>query len=217
MEAENGWGRCLWVGCAIAILLYANAAVGLPDAMSFRPVVSLVSMTAGMASGLAPVSHRLTTRVGHIIDRFLLLLGDVGAFWLWVVLSTAVFVTVAMFASVIDARMFALRREPPGAVARYLGYGIRTFFLIVLDRRTPYTARAFLALALVYWLVPFDLIADKSLVPGFLDDLVVTVVAAKGFVYFCPGALVAEHAQAVEARARRRRGFPKPPRLAARH
>jgi uncharacterized membrane protein YkvA (DUF1232 family) len=139
----------------------------------------------------------------------------VGAFWLWAALSIAVFLTVAAFASVADTRMFTFRHEPPGAVARYLGYSIRTFFLILLDRRTPYVARIFLGLALVYWLVPFDLIADKSLVPGFIDDLVVTVAAAKSFIYLCPTSLVAAHAHAVEERARRRH-LPSPPDFAGR-
>jgi uncharacterized membrane protein YkvA (DUF1232 family) len=71
-----------------------------------------------------------------------------------------------------------------------------------------------LSVALLYWLVPFDLIADKSLVPGFIDDLAVAVVAAKGFVYLCPTSLVAAHARAVEERARRRR-LPNPPEVAA--
>jgi len=140
----------------------------------------------------------------------------VGAFWLSIVFSAAVFLVVAAFASVVDTRVFALRREPRGAVARYVGYGIRTFFLILLDRRTPYAARILLTVALVYWLVPFDLIADNSLVPGFIDDLVVTVAAAKGFVYLCPVSLVAGHAHAVEERARQRRRFHNPPKFVGR-
>jgi uncharacterized membrane protein YkvA (DUF1232 family) len=214
MAVRNGRAGRLWGSCASAIVLWAGAAAGLADATGFRPTVSVVHATAGMASSLAPLSHRLVTRAQHTVDRFLLLAGDVGAFWLWAALSIAVFLVVAAFASVIDTRMFTLRREPPGAVARYLGYGIRTFFLILLDRRTPYVARLFLTVALVYWLVPFDLVADKSLVPGFIDDLAVAVVGAKGFVYLCPASLVAAHAHAVEERARRRR-LPNPPEAAA--
>jgi uncharacterized membrane protein YkvA (DUF1232 family) len=169
-----------------------------------------------MVSAVAPLPHRLTVRVEHSVDRLILLAGDVGAFWLWLVVSVTAFLTVAAFASAADTRMLALRRESPGAVARYLGYGIRTFFLMVLDRRTPYAARILLGAGLVYWLVPFDLIADESIVPGFLDDLVVAVVAAKGFVYLCPASLVAKHASAVESRARRRRRFPSFPKFTAR-
>jgi uncharacterized membrane protein YkvA (DUF1232 family) len=214
VTAKSSWAGCLWGSCGIAIVLWAGAAAGLPDVAGFRPAVSAVHVTAGTASSLAPLSHRLVTRAQHTVDRLLLLVGAVGIFWLWAALSIAAFLMVAAFASVVDTRMFTLRHEPAGAVARYLGYGIRTFFLILLDRRTPYVARVFLALALVYWLVPFDLIADKSVVPGFIDDLAVAVVAAKGFVYLCPTSLVAAHAHAVEERARRRL-LPKPPDVAA--
>lgn len=215
MAARRSWAGRLGVSCGVAIVLWAGAAAGLPDATGFRPAVSVVHVTAEMASSLAPLSHRLTTRAQHTIDRLLVLAGDVGAFWLRAVLSTAVFLIVAAFASVADTHMFTLRHEPPGAVARYLGHGIWTFFLILLDRRTPYTARMLLTVALVYWLVPFDLIDDKSLVPGFIDDVAITVAAAKGFVYLCPTSLVAAHAHAVEERAHRRR-LPSPPKFAAR-
>jgi uncharacterized membrane protein YkvA (DUF1232 family) len=215
MVARSSWTGRLWVSSGIAIVLWAGAAAGLPDATAFPPGGSVVHVTASMAGSLAPLSHRLVTRAQHIVDRILLLAGDVGAFWLWAVLSIAVFLTVAAFASVADTRMLTLRHEPPGAAARYLGYGIRTFFLILLDRRTPYVARILLTVALVYWLVPFDLIADKSVVPGYIDDLAVTVAAAKGFVYLCPTSLVAAHAHAVEERAQRR-SFSNPPNVAAR-
>jgi uncharacterized membrane protein YkvA (DUF1232 family) len=143
------------------------------------------------------------------------LVGDVGGFWAWAALSIAAFLTVAAFASVADTRMLALRNQPRGAVARYLGYGIRTFFLVLLDRRTPYAGRIFLMAALVYWLVPFDVIPDTSVVPGFIDDFAVTVLAARGFVYLCPISLIAAHAHAVEERAHRRRRLLGPPTSAA--
>ena len=216
MDAPSGRRRQLRISCAIVLVLWAALAAGVPAAAGLPPIVSGASVNAGMAIGLAPLSHRLTVRAEHAVDRLILLAGDVGAFWLWVVVSLAAFLTVAAFASAGDRRMLALRHESPGAAARYLGYGIRTFFLMVLDRGTPYAARIFLGLGLLYWLVPFDLIADGSIVPGFLDDLVVAVVAAKGFVYLCPASLVAKHACAVEARAQRHRRFPRAPKFVAR-
>jgi len=215
MDPPSGRRRQLRISCAIVLVLWAALAAGVPAAAGLPPIVSGASVNAGVASGLAPL-HRLTVRAEHAVYRLILLAGDVGAFWLWVVVSLAAFLTVAAFASAGDTRMLALRHESPGAVARYLGYGIRTFFLMVLDRGTPYVARIFLGLGLLYWLVPFDLVADGSIVPGFLDDLVVAVVAAKGFVYLCPGSLVAKHACAVEARAQRRRRVPSSPKFMAR-
>ena len=71
---------------------------------------------------------------------------------------------------------------------------------MVADRRTPLFPRTLLILALLYWVLPFDLIPDTTLVPGWLDDLAIAVIAAKLFVYLCPDALVASHAAAVESR-----------------
>lgn len=137
----------------------------------------------------------------HTVDHMLFLLGDVGLFWLWTAVSVAVFLLIAAFSSVADMRMLRLASRERGALSRYLGYGVRTFFAVLVDRHTPYTARLLLALALVYWLVPFDLIADQSVLPGFLDDVVITVAAAKAFVYLCPATLIATHAAEVEWRA----------------
>jgi hypothetical protein len=121
--------------------------------------------------------------------------------WLWIGMSIAGFLTVTAFSSVVDRRMWDLRRQGPGVLGRYLGHGIRTFFRILRDRRTPYLARAVLAAALLYWLLPSDLIADTSFWPGSLDDFLVAVLAAKAFMYLCPDALVATHAAAVTGRA----------------
>ena len=204
MGTDSQRSRTMWVACAILAVCWAGPAPGLPHSCGFQPALTMVSATFADASAVAPYMHRLTTRLEHTMERFLMLIGNVGMFWLWTAVSLAVFLIIAAFSSVIDRRMLALRNERPGALGRYLGYGVRTFFLIVIDRRTPYTARLLLAAGLLYWLVPFDLLADRSPVPGFFDDFCVTVAAAKGFVYFCPSALVAGHARAVEARAHRR-------------
>jgi len=82
-----------------------------------------------------------------------------------------------------------------------LSHGARTFFRIARDRHTPRLAQALLGVALLYWLIPFDLIPDGSVLPGFVDDVVIAASAAKVFMYLCPAALVAKHAADVEADA----------------
>jgi uncharacterized membrane protein YkvA (DUF1232 family) len=215
MDARGAWLRRLRISCAIVLVLWAAVAAGLPGASGLPPIVSGASVNVGLASGLSPM-HRLTVRVEHALDRLILLAGAVGAFWSWFVVPLAAFLIVAAFASAADMRMLALWRESPGAATRYLAYGIRTFFLMVFDRSTPYAARILLAAGLLYWLLPFDLIPDDSLIPGYLDELAVTVVAAKGFVYLCPTSLVTKHAYAVEARAHRPRRFPMVPKFLTR-
>ena len=146
-------------------------------------------------------AHRLYTRGDHELDRLGPLLEDIGLFWLTLGLSVAAFFAVASIASIADTRMLALRHGKPGELSRYLGTGLRIFFGILRDRQTPYLARLVLAAALAYWLLPFDIIPDKSLMPGFIDDVIVAASAARGFLYLCPDSLVAQHAAGIEAGA----------------
>ncbi len=145
--------------------------------------------------------HRFLTRTERELTHLGGFLQEIGALWLWLGFSVAAFLTVTSLSSVVDRRMWSLRRQGPGVLGRYLGHGLRTFFRILRDRRTPYLARAVLAGALVYWLLPVDLIEDSSLWPGFADDVLIAVIAAKGFMYLCPDALIAAHAAAVTRRA----------------
>ncbi len=199
-EDGSRWRRWLVI-CAAVLIACVSTARALSDAPSVRPLLPAISVAAEAVGGLAPSSHRLLTRMEHSIDHFLFFMGDIGLFWLWTAVSVAFFLLVAAFASVIDMQMLRASGQRPGLISRYLGYGVRTFFAVLWDRHTPYTARLLLALALVYWLVPSDLIADQSVLPGFIDDVVITIAAAKAFVYLCPPALIAAHAAEVEWRA----------------
>ena len=65
----------------------------------------------------------------------------------------------------------------------------------------PYVPRAVVVMALIYWLLPVDLLGDGIPVVGMLDDLLIAVLAAKLFIYLCPDAVVAAHAAALRADA----------------
>lgn len=194
------------IGCGVLLLLLAGAA---PPAAALQKVASMttqpslfgsVSAAASSTSGLDARLHKVMTRAERSANRLVALAGQVGLLWLWMLSSAALCLLIAAFASVADRRMFDLRGGGPGALWRYLAYGMRMFFRILRDRRTPYLPRLVLLAALLYWLLPSDLIADDSVL-GFLDDLVIVVVAAKAFIYLCPDSLVELHATAVEAKA----------------
>jgi uncharacterized membrane protein YkvA (DUF1232 family) len=204
----------LLVSCAVWIALLAAplAGPGSLSAASAVPImdgwrspsplrVDLTLTTTALAPNSGRLVHRWTTRVEHSMTRLGAVMGQVGILWLWMLLSAGAFLVVAAFASVADLRMFDMRQRGPGELSRYLGYGLRTFFRILRDyRHTPYLAYSVLGVALIYWVNPFDVVADSSLMPGFIDDLIVTIVAAKAFIYLCPDSLVALHASAVDAR-----------------
>jgi hypothetical protein len=188
----------LLVAAPLSVVVTATRA----DAQKAMTAVGQVGQQFGaLAPSFDRRMHQLYTRGDRALGRMTSVLGDAGLLWLGIAVSVFMFFAVAALASVIDMRMFSLRRQGPGEFSRYLGRGIRTFVGIVRDRRTPYLARGVLVVALIYWLFPFDLIPDEAFLLGFLDDVIIAVSAAKGFMYLCPDALIASHAIAVQTRS----------------
>ena len=66
---------------------------------------------------------------------------------------------------------------------------------------SPYLPRAVLVMALLYWLLPVDLVGDGMPVVGMLDDVLVAVLAAKLFIHLCPDTIIAAHAAALRVGA----------------
>jgi uncharacterized membrane protein YkvA (DUF1232 family) len=166
-----------------------------------------------LASAGAPPSmdrdmQRTMTRAERSMTRFGYVFFYVGWLWLWLTANVVLFLLLAALASLADLRMFGLAREGAGELAHYVFGGMRTFVGLLRDRRTPSTARAVLVVGLLYWLLPFDLVAEGFLpfeedglaLWTLIDDAIICVVSAKVFMYLCPDALVAQHAAAVENR-----------------
>lgn len=195
------WRR-LVAGCVLAVALgvLSFQPYAVPAAAAAPPIKGSAVTATSLAPGFGGFLHRLITRTERTSDRAVSFLAQMGALGLWVTVSLAAFLLVTAFSSVADLRMWDVRQQGVGALVHYIGHGMWTFFRILVDRHTPYSARSVFVAALVYWLVPLDLIDDSSL-PGFVDDLFIAVVAAKGFMYFCPDTLVAAHAAAVEGQA----------------
>ncbi len=138
-----------------------------------------------------------------MVRRFASVVAHAATVWLWLVLSASTFLLVTAISSATDLRMLDLRRNTLQVLVRDLLHGMRAYFGILRDRRTPYLARIVLALALLYWLLPLDLAADDMALPGVIDDLIVAILAGKIFTHLCPEAVVAAHAASVRARAER--------------
>jgi len=190
---------------SVAVIVVMNTGTERPARATLSPsaasaVRAPTDISGSLVSSDAPSLdrrlHRLFNRAERSAGRLGSLIGLTGLVWLGIVVSVSAFLLVTAISSVVDIRMLNLS---PRTLPRYLANGARTFFRLVKDRRTPNLARSVLAAALVYWLVPIDLIPDESVIPGFVDDLVIAVSAAKGFIYLCPDALIATHAAAVEA------------------
>lgn len=64
---------------------------------------------------------------------------------------------------------------------------------VLQDERTPLPAKLFLALAIGYLCMPFDLIPDFIPVIGHLDDAVIVPALVFAALRFIPRELVSEH------------------------
>jgi len=189
-----------------ALVLSAwSPALGLLEPAGEPPAAVQTAGSAGsvlaFAPGLGRTMKRVRTRMEHSGERFADALGEAGTLWFWILIAMAEFFVVAAFTSVADFRMLDLRRQGRGALSRYLGHGMRTFFRVLRDRRTPWLPRLLIIGAMLYWVLPRDLFPDETFVPGLLDDFVIAVCATKAFLRLCPDTLVAKHAADVEAQA----------------
>lgn len=68
------------------------------------------------------------------------------------------------------------------------------------DPRTPWYARAFLALVVAHTFSPIDLIPDFIPVLGYLDDLIITPLGIFLALKMIPPAVMAEARQQAESR-----------------
>lgn len=180
-------------------------------AVLMRPTVALSAVRVDFEFGLHAVAaaapgieghvHRMFTRAERFVERLGTAVTTAAVTWLWIFPSAVLFLVVAAIASATDRRMLDLRHHGLAVLARDLSHGVRMFFRIARDRRTPYLPRAILVLALLYWVLPLDLVGDGIPMVGMLDDVLVAVVAAKLFIRLCPDAVVAAHAAAVRAHA----------------
>ncbi len=143
------------ISCHVLMLLLAG--VGRPAVALQKiggltgppPVFATFSAAASSTGGLDARLHKVMTRAERSANRLVAVAGQVGLLWLWILGSAALCLLIAAFASVADMRMFDLRRDGPGVLARYVAHGMRTFFRILRDRRTPYLARFVLLAALL--------------------------------------------------------------------
>lgn len=192
------------LACVVAIALGGPwlAPVTAAYARVELPAVQ-IGISAGVsdAPGFGGRVHRMVTRTERTLGRFAGAVSHAVFLWIWLLASAVLFLFVAAVASVIDLRMLDVRHQSARDLVRDLFHGVRTFFRVLRDRHTGYLARAVLVCALFYWLLPFDFLADDVSLVSVLDDLLVTIVAAKVFIHLCPDAVVAAHADAVRAGA----------------
>jgi uncharacterized membrane protein YkvA (DUF1232 family) len=84
-------------------------------------------------------------------------------------------------------------------ILRHLPNFIRLYWRLFRDPRVSPWPKAALVVALIYAVVPFDLLPDVLPGIGQLDDFVILLLACRVFVYLCPAEVVREHVRRIDA------------------
>lgn len=76
---------------------------------------------------------------------------------------------------------------------------LKLLYRLFNDREVPFTPKLVLLAALAYFISPFDLLPD-FLIPvlGYLEDIIILIMALKVFVKYSPEEVVWKHVKAIE-------------------
>ena len=108
------------------------------------------------------------------------------------VIALAVVVAAFLTVGLLAARALS-RREPYRSILRLkTRQKLRFLKSLLTDRRVPIRAKLAPVLLVAYLAMPFDLIPDFLPGIGYLDDVVIVVLALALFIRLCPRAVVQE-------------------------
>jgi len=75
---------------------------------------------------------------------------------------------------------------------------VRLSFRLMVDGRVPFRPKLWLVLAILYGIIPFDLIPEALLPPiGIWEDIILIILTARNLIVNSPTAIVTEHAQEI--------------------
>ena len=86
--------------------------------------------------------------------------------------------------------------KTPADVIRFIFHLPKLVLLIhrlLNDKRVPFFTKLIPLGALLYVVMPFDILKDFSLALGYVDDVVVVYILMKTFIKACPPEVVEEH------------------------
>jgi uncharacterized membrane protein YkvA (DUF1232 family) len=108
----------------------------------------------------------------------------------------ALLVAVAVVAALADSGLVsAWRAEGLRALFTYSTLMLYVYARLLFSSGVSLAPKLLLLGALIYGVIRRDLVPDRTLVPGRVEDIVLIIIATRAFVYACPEELVNEYAQ----------------------
>jgi uncharacterized membrane protein YkvA (DUF1232 family) len=109
-----------------------------------------------------------------------------------------ILVLIAILAAAIDSELWSHWRLGGWRVIYgYMPSAAVVYLLVLFDRHADQLGRIILVGAIVYGVIPWDLIPDRMGVVGLLDDVIIVSAASRWFMSRNSAALVERHAVAV--------------------
>lgn len=103
---------------------------------------------------------------------------------------------VAIVAALADSGLVgAWRAEGLRALLTYSTLMLYVYARLLFSGGVSLAPKLLLLGALIYGVIRRDLLPDRNIVPGRLEDILLIIIATRAFVYACPEELVNEYAQ----------------------
>ncbi len=162
-----------------------------------------------MEAGRVFRASSLDRRVGRWMTRTERLVARAAqAVWMtvrtlaWVLPSALLFLLWSATVAVFDTSLLREVARHASHALRQLWLGVWLFVRLAFDREVPVLPRLGLFCALLYWVVPTDLVGDPGEAASYLDDLALAAISGKAFLWLCPEAAVKKQAERLVARAK---------------
>lgn len=116
--------------------------------------------------------------------------------WAGWIRGAAFSLVVAVAALLTDRSLFAVwRSEGSRELFTNAALMLYVYGRLLFSGKVPIAPKLLLLGALIYGVVPSDLVPDRSFWPGQIEDVLLIAIAVRAFVYGCPQDLVNEYAE----------------------
>lgn len=106
------------------------------------------------------------------------------------------FLLIAILAALADRNLLeSWRREGLRVLVTNVPMMLYVYARLLFSSQVRIAGKLFLLLAMIYAVKRRDLIPDRTVVPGFIEDAVLIIVATRTFLSTCPETLVSQFAQ----------------------
>lgn len=106
-----------------------------------------------------------------------------------------IFILLAVAFALSDRKLLAAWREKGLEVlVSYVPLMLYVYVRLLFDRRVHFGAKALLVGALVYAMIRADLVPDRNVVPGLIDDILLIALAIRFLLAWCTDEVVYAHA-----------------------